>query len=141
MSRARLSVSIVLFEPDVAVLASTLQTLDVALRHAMRSARLASCPRLFVIANSALSPAVRDLWRDAAKFSFRVELIEGQGNVGYGRGHNLALAAASSAEPGIPDERDYFLVLNPDVELDRRRWNTPLPISIRKPTRCWPCRA
>jgi GT2 family glycosyltransferase len=37
-----------------------------------------------------------------------IQHISGQGNVGYGRGHNLAIAQAHS---------QYHLVLNPDVEL------------------------
>ncbi len=35
-------------------------------------------------------------------------VIEGQGNVGYGRGHNLAIERTSSR---------YHLILNPDIEL------------------------
>jgi len=38
----------------------------------------------------------------------RVGLLTGHGNVGYGRGHNLAIARSEGA---------YHLVLNPDVEL------------------------
>jgi GT2 family glycosyltransferase len=36
------------------------------------------------------------------------ELLSGHGNVGYGRGHNLAIGRSSSR---------YHLILNPDVEL------------------------
>jgi len=36
-------------------------------------------------------------------------VVGGHGNVGYGRGHNLAIERAAS---------DYHLVLNPDVDLD-----------------------
>ncbi|MCY4357693.1 MAG: glycosyltransferase family 2 protein [Gammaproteobacteria bacterium] len=39
-----------------------------------------------------------------------LQLIQGQGNVGYGKGHNLALAKMKS---------DYVLLMNPDVNLDK----------------------
>ncbi len=38
-------------------------------------------------------------------------VISGHGNVGYGRGHNIAIDLAASA---------FHLILNPDVDLDRR---------------------
>jgi len=38
-----------------------------------------------------------------------VEVLAGHGNVGFGRGNNLALAKVAS---------DFHLVLNPDVEMD-----------------------
>ncbi len=40
----------------------------------------------------------------------RVQLITGHGNVGYGRGHNLAIDQAKG---------EYHLVLNPDVIIDQ----------------------
>ncbi|KND60133.1 Glycosyl transferase, family 2 [Candidatus Burkholderia verschuerenii] len=47
---------------------------------------------------------------DAARVPpFVPELIQGQGNVGYGRGHNLAIERTTSR---------YHLILNPDIELD-----------------------
>lgn len=39
-----------------------------------------------------------------------LDVISGQGNVGFGRGHNLALSDRAA---------DLHLVLNPDVEMDR----------------------
>ena len=41
---------------------------------------------------------------------YRVRLISGHGNIGYARGHNLAIRKLDS---------DYHLILNPDVILDR----------------------
>jgi hypothetical protein len=40
-----------------------------------------------------------------------LEVVRGQGNVGYGAGHDLAIQAAKS---------DYHLVLNPDIVMSRR---------------------
>jgi len=37
-------------------------------------------------------------------------IVSGHGNIGYGRGHNLAIEQANSC---------YHLILNPDVDLDR----------------------
>nr|WP_309774009.1 glycosyltransferase family 2 protein [Caballeronia sp. LZ025] len=45
----------------------------------------------------------------AGKTRLQTHVIEGQGNVGYGRGHNLAIERMSSR---------YHLILNPDIELD-----------------------
>lgn len=39
------------------------------------------------------------------------QLIEGQGNIGYGRAHNLALENTNS---------DFHLILNPDIELESK---------------------
>lgn len=72
---------------------------------------------LYIVNNSVrrdlttlLAPELRELaqW-PAARF----HLIEGQGNVGYGRAHNLALAQTQTQT-----ESHYHLILNPDVELD-----------------------
>lgn len=38
-------------------------------------------------------------------------IIAGQGNVGYGRGHNLAIERATAR---------YHLILNPDIDVDRQ---------------------
>ncbi len=40
---------------------------------------------------------------------FECASLRGHGNVGYGRGHNLAIATASS---------EHHLILNPDIDLD-----------------------
>jgi len=39
----------------------------------------------------------------------QTSIVEGQGNVGYGRGHNLAIERTSTR---------YHLILNPDIELE-----------------------
>lgn len=45
-----------------------------------------------------------------SKSKTELKLIKGQGNVGYGAGHNLSIKASTDA---------YYLILNPDVVLDR----------------------
>jgi GT2 family glycosyltransferase len=45
----------------------------------------------------------------AARYPANIELHAGHGNVGFGAGHNIALAGLKG---------DYHLILNPDVELE-----------------------
>lgn len=112
-----LTISIVVYHSDPALLARTLETLAAALAHAIERGRLARGPRLVLIDNAEDVTSVPTLPAlcDSGSMGFagvaglKVEVRRGHGNVGYGRGHNLAIAAAQS---------DYFLVLNPDVELD-----------------------
>lgn len=51
-------------------------------------------------------------------------LISGQGNIGFGRGHNIALAG----EPGR-----YHLILNPDVELADNSLHLALSFMVAHP--------
>ena len=52
-----------------------------------------------------------------ASLAERVDVLDSQGNVGYGQGHNLALAIALAP---------YHLILNPDVELAHDALSTAL---------------
>ena len=54
------------------------------------------------LASALRAVALNTRWPDA-------EILSGHGNIGYGAGHNLAIAATTAAT---------HLVLNPDVELD-----------------------
>ncbi len=99
-----LSVSIVLYRPDIALLRRTLATLA----EAASRAGLAG-GELFLIDNSpAATPDLADAARAALRGTFMPRLLQGHGNVGYGRGHNLALPTLAGP---------FHLVLNPDVEL------------------------
>ncbi|MFL9914528.1 glycosyltransferase family 2 protein [Paraburkholderia fungorum] len=103
-----LSVSVVVYRPERQQLAQTLQSLALAfdaLTEVYPSIGLAVC----LVDNGGLpdiTAAVDRLRSRGATCS----LIAGQGNVGYGRGHNLAIGRSASA---------YHLVLNPDIDLDR----------------------
>ncbi|SDV47820.1 glycosyltransferase family 2 protein [Chitinasiproducens palmae] len=114
---ARLTVSIVVYRPDPRLLERTLHSLREATQQAVAAGALMSDAELFVVANSALDPSVRALIGRQAAGAMALSCIEGQGNVGYGAGHNLAFAASGNTGA---DQRpnDYFLILNPDVELD-----------------------
>ena len=99
-----LSTSIVTYVPDLAVLARTLASLDRALSslQAERGCEVSIC----IVDNS----PVFELQALEHGFTGHIRFIGGQGNVGFGRGHNLCLAA--------PEEvGDLHLILNPDVEL------------------------
>lgn len=103
---AMLAVSVVTYGGDVVCLESTLSHLAVAAgalpagRAALRLVLVDNGPGA-VERSAALSRLLRG-WDGGA------EILSGHGNVGYGRGHNLAIGRHASA---------FHLVLNPDVEL------------------------
>jgi GT2 family glycosyltransferase len=101
-----ISVSIVVFKPRLPLLRHTLRTLDSALTR-MRVGQESPLGPLYLV-NNDLSGSVD--WPGISDQSvLRQLVIEGHGNVGYGRGHNLAIERTTSR---------YHLILNPDIELD-----------------------
>ncbi|WP_062639852.1 glycosyltransferase family 2 protein [Caballeronia arationis] len=106
-SSARLiSVSLVVYRPHRAMLERTLHTLDTALDRFLKSNQATSAP-LYLINNGTDERIDWSQLTNEARLQTNV--IEGQGNVGYGRGHNLAIDRTSSR---------YHLILNPDIELE-----------------------
>ncbi|MFT4171271.1 MAG: glycosyltransferase family 2 protein [Rhodocyclaceae bacterium] len=99
--RCLLIVSIVLFYPEPTRLLETLSSLRRA------KARLRSATRLVIVDNGGAAQAV-DRLRLCRDFPGHVWL-SGQGNIGFGAGHNLALRSSGAR---------YALVLNPDVWMD-----------------------
>lgn len=89
-----LTVSIVIWRSDPVLLSRTLETLSRAIERSGRSAR---CE---LIDN--------DCGPLPGRMPAGLHLRRGHGNVGFGRGHNLAIADAQSR---------WHLILNPDVEL------------------------
>ena len=107
---ALLSIAIVTYAPDLAVLATVLDRLSTALRHA-ESAGLLAAAQLVLVDNGP-DPGEHARLRqllDTARLPASVELLSGQGNIGYGAAHNLALHASTGA---------WHLILNPDVLLE-----------------------
>jgi GT2 family glycosyltransferase len=111
---ASVCASIVVYESDPALLARTLRSLDEALATAHRAGVVAAsvvvlidngAPRTGDAADAAETPYAPSFARTSPAAWSR---IAGQGNVGYGRGHNLALSR---------HDADFFLVLNPDAWL------------------------
>lgn len=105
-----LAVSVVVYHPDLDQLHLTLRSLGGALRRAVADGALAQVI-VHLIDNGSDDPAVLDRLGDEALGEatwLARETWRGHGNVGYGRGHNLAIRTSSA---------DVHLVLNPDVEL------------------------
>lgn len=102
----RLSVSVVTYAPDLAVLRDTLQSLSKSLDVARAAGSLGEAD-VAVIDNGPAADWTERLAELASRCHAR--LISGHGNVGYGRGHNIAMLASTS---------EFHLVLNPDVIVD-----------------------
>ncbi|MGE0356868.1 MAG: glycosyltransferase [Burkholderiales bacterium] len=111
MAPVSLSIAIVTYAPDERLLARTLAATAAAIAFARESGSLGQA-YVQVVDNGpeGLAPMLRNLAEAALARagSVALEVITGHGNVGFGRGHNLALANATS---------DFHLILNPDVEM------------------------
>jgi GT2 family glycosyltransferase len=100
-----LSASIVVYHPDAALLARTLASLAVTASAITQSGRSL---HLFVVDNGGL-PDIAGSVSLLSRAGVGYTLIQGHGNVGYGRGHNLTIERACS---------QYHLILNPDVDIE-----------------------
>jgi GT2 family glycosyltransferase len=107
-----LSVSIVVFRPDLEVLADTLRSVGVAAERA-REAGTLGCVELWLVDNGGAVAAGLEDTLAAALTPFApwlsVQVLSSHGNVGFGRGHNLGITRAGAG---------HHLVLNPDVILE-----------------------
>jgi GT2 family glycosyltransferase len=103
-----LSVSVVVYRPDQAQLATTFASLGRACE-ALRAKRPGLPVHLVLVDNGGL-PDVRAALDTLSAQGVTSSIVSGHGNVGYGRGHNLAIERATGR---------YHLVLNPDIDLDR----------------------
>lgn len=110
--RKSLSVAIVTYAPSEEELAQTLGALSRAVRHGQCRGVISEVD-LFLIDNgpdTRFTPMLESLLEDERLGDIaRCRVLTGQGNVGFGRGHNLALAESRA---------DLHLVLNPDVRMD-----------------------
>ncbi|MET1506242.1 glycosyltransferase family 2 protein [Burkholderia sola] len=104
---ARLSVSVVVFRPDVAALIRTLDTLRSAIS-TLNDERGPDGTTIFLVDNGGL-PDVGSAVQSLHAVGADVAVLSGHGNVGYGRGHNIALQSVGSR---------YHLILNPDVDIE-----------------------
>jgi len=110
MAAPSLSASIVTFQPEPRLFARALASLATAIAEARAAGELSEA-RVVVIDNgpehsrAAIVAATRE-WPACAG---NIEVVAGQGNVGYGRANNLAIERAQS---------EFHLVMNPDVELE-----------------------
>jgi GT2 family glycosyltransferase len=105
---ASLSVGVVVYHSDLPLLARTLRSLATAV-DAARIEGLLDAVAVSVVDNGSTDAAALD---ETARASLPPErgiitdIRRGQGNVGYGRGHNIALEGSAA---------DYHLILNPDA--------------------------
>ncbi|CAE6872069.1 glycosyltransferase [Paraburkholderia domus] len=110
-----LSVSVVVYRPDLAQLASTLASLTAA-SAALRERRTGVPIELFLVDNGGLPDmSTQEATLRANEIGYTI--IAGHGNVGYGRGHNLAIERSTSR---------YHLILNPDIDLSHDALNQAL---------------
>lgn len=120
-----LTVSIVVYRSDPTVLQLTLESIVSAI-HDAQVGQLLGYAAIEVIHNCSSEPALTALvarCRSQDK-GIEITLIEGHGNVGYGRGHNLAISKAQS---------DFHLILNPDVTLTPKSLTDGLMFMIGNP--------
>jgi GT2 family glycosyltransferase len=107
-----LSASIVVFDSDRVLLRRTLASLAAAVTHATNAGLLTSA-RITIVDNDAAASVMVDetyVQGFGAPGATKWRRVSGQGNVGFGRGHNLVLNGGTA-------EADLYLVLNPDALL------------------------
>jgi len=104
-----LSVGCVVYDTDYDVLATTIESLHLAIEEAVKQNSLNNCT-FYLINNHPTTPdSFQQAVALAKKLFTNIEIINGYGNIGYGRANNLAIKRTQS---------DYHLILNPDVKLD-----------------------
>ena len=105
----KLAISIVLYAPDMDVLHNVLQSLEQAVGYAKKCHELTVATLYLVDNGPADTITAQQLQRYLqGEYIDNVELLTGHGNVGYAKGHNLAMVNDQT-------NSDFFLVLNPDV--------------------------
>ncbi|RFU45995.1 glycosyltransferase [Paraburkholderia sp. DHOC27] len=102
-----LSVSIVVYQPELGELTATLASLRIACAQ-LRALRPEFAVDLYLVDNGGLPDVSAEL--DVLQTGHvATTVLTGHGNIGYGRGHNLAIERSASY---------YHLILNPDIDLD-----------------------
>lgn len=106
------SISVVAYRPDPVLLERTLSTLLdslLALREVGQPAGCEKLAKFYLVDNG--DTEIPQAWGDRLEQAgVEFEVLRGHGNVGYGRGHNLAIERSDSL---------FHLVLNPDVLCQR----------------------
>lgn len=117
-----LTVSVVVYQLDEPVLQETLTSLVSAAYVAYEQSALTRL-RLYLVDNepsganrSELEKLLSRCQRQIAELPMNTHLLSGHGNIGYGRGHNLALSHSEALQK--TDAEGAYLILNPDVTLE-----------------------
>lgn len=106
---ATLSVSCVVYDTNYEILATTIESLHIAVQEAVKHNTLNDCT-FYLINNHPATPDSFEQVIVLAKSLFtNIEIINGHGNIGYGRANNLAINNSQS---------ELHLILNPDVKID-----------------------
>lgn len=106
----QLTVSIVVYSLNEAILLGVLRDLRTAINSARQAGELSNANMTLVDngqQQGALEALATTVFADQP-----VEIVSGHGNIGYGRAHNLII---NTDEPASPE--DCYLILNPDVYL------------------------
>lgn len=106
---AILSVSCVVYDTDYDILAATIESLHTAIQEAIKKTSLNDCSFYLINNHPATPDAFQQVSALAKSLFTNIEIINGHGNIGYGRANNLAIKRTQS---------DYHLILNPDVKID-----------------------
>ncbi|KVQ43596.1 glycosyl transferase [Burkholderia cepacia] len=102
-----LSVSVVTFRSDEAMLAQTFSGLAAACRR-LRESRAGFVARVCLIDNGGDAAVLTAAQKAFLEAGIECNVLTGHGNIGYARGHNLSILGADS---------NYHLVLNPDIDM------------------------
>jgi GT2 family glycosyltransferase len=108
LTRLSLTISIVTYHTPVALLESLWATI-VEAENRLAAEHMDCELAVIVVDNSEPPDAAIDAFGERHSPG-RIAVRRGEGNIGFGAGHNLALREIAS---------DFHLVLNPDVKLDR----------------------
>lgn len=106
-----LSISVVLYSSDMALLSEAIDLLSKACLHAARKSTLVC--RLDLVNNNPDDKNAKDIATIADRFTteyFLVQYLEAGVNGGYGAGNNISIRRHTNV--------DYHLVLNPDVLIE-----------------------
>lgn len=108
----RLTISIVIYRQDYKVLAECIESVITAIRYLRNAIPSVEETTIFVINNGATTDvncgSMLQLEAQAREINSEITLIEGQGNIGYGAAHNLAI---EKLDGGV------HVLINPDVAL------------------------
>jgi GT2 family glycosyltransferase len=119
-----LSISCVVYDTDFNVLATTIESLKVALETAIQFNTLSNY-KFSLINNQSTTPIFfQQAVTLAQSMLSNVEVISGHGNIGYGKANNLAIDNTNL---------DFHLILNPDVKLDSLAIHEGLSFLIAHP--------
>ena len=106
-----LSISCVIYDTDYNTLEKTIASLYAALSYAQEHKSLNGFT-LYLINNAPIaSKTFVDISLTAKKLFTDLIILDGHGNIGYGRGNNLAIHHT---------QHQYHLILNPDVIIERK---------------------